>query len=96
MTYEEMIKGIETVEDGEDAKAQILDILHKWENPDTATIEDLNKQIKSKDDELERQNIRIEELRKFNAEQFFKNSGSGQQQEDPVEETSIEDIINSF
>lgn len=98
MTYEEMVKGIEAVESGEDAKDQILDILHKWENPDTQTIADLNEQIKTKDDELERRDIRIEELRKFNAEQFFNSSNSNRNNppEDSEEETTIEDIIESF
>lgn len=97
MTYEEMIKGIEAVESGEDAKDQILDILNKWENPDTATIQVLNEQIKTKNEELERKDIRIEELRKFNAEQFFnQNSNSNSNHEPEEEETSIEDIIDTF
>lgn len=97
MTYEEMIKGIEAVESGEDAKDQILDILNKWENPDTQTIQDLNEQLKTKNEELERRDIRIEELRKFNAEQFFNQNSSPSPKDEPeVEETSIEDIIDTF
>lgn len=95
MEFKELLEKIKTIE-GEDAKEQIIEILDKWENPDTQKIKDMQETITKQNDDLERYSIRVDELRKFNAEKFLNQSTNEPTNEPTNDEASLEDIIDSF
>lgn len=95
MTYEELLESVRNI-DGEDAKEQIIAILEKWENPDKQKLSEMQESIDKKNDELARYEIRVDELRKFNAEKLLNTSIGGENKEPEVDDVSLEDVIDSF
>lgn len=95
MNYEELLESVRNIE-GEDAKEQIIAILEKWENPDKQKLTEMKETIDKKNNELERYEIRVDELRKFNAEKLLNTSTGGNGNDPEVDDVSLEDIIDSF
>lgn len=94
MNYEELLESVRNIE-GEDAKEQIIAILEKWENPDKQKLTEMQETIDKQNNELARYEIRVDELRKFNAEKLLNTSTDGGK-EPEVDDCSLEDIIDSF
>lgn len=95
MNYEELLESIRNIE-GEDAKEQIIAILEKWENPDKQKLTEMQETINKQNDDLARYEIRVDELRKFNAEKLLNTSTDGNNKEPEVDDVSLEDVIDSF
>lgn len=95
MNYEELLESVRNIE-GEDAKEQIIAILEKWENPDKQKLTEMQETIDKKNNELARYEIRVDELRKFNAEKLLNTSTDDHEKEPEVDDVSLEDIIDSF
>lgn len=96
MNYEELLESVRGIE-GEDAKEQIIAILEKWKNPDTEKLTEMQETIDKQNDDLKRYEIRVDELRKFNAEKLLNTpSGDGNKDPDPEPDATLEDIIDSF
>jgi hypothetical protein len=94
MNYEELLESVRNIE-GEDAKEQIIAILEKWENPDKQKLTEMQETIDKQNNDLARYEIRVDELRKFNAEKLLNTSTDGGK-EPEVDDASLEDIIDSF
>lgn len=95
MNYEELLESVRNIE-GEDAKEQIIAILEKWENPEKQKLTEMQETIDKKNNELARYEIRVDELRKFNAEKLLNTSTDGHEKDQEVDDASLEDIIDSF
>jgi hypothetical protein len=95
MNYEELLESVRNIE-GEDAKEQIIAILEKWENPDKQKLTEMQETIDKQNNDLARYEIRVDELRKFNAEKLLNTSTDGNGKEPEVDDCSLEDIIDSF
>lgn len=95
MNYEELLESVRNI-DGEDAKEQIIAILEKWENPDKQKLTEMQETINKQNDDLARYEIRVDELRKFNAEKLLNTSTDGNNKEPEVDDVSLEDVIDSF
>lgn len=95
MNYEELLETVRNI-DGEDAKEQIIAILEKWENPDKQKLTEMQETIDKQNNDLARYEIRVDELRKFNAEKLLNTSTDGSNKEPEVDDVSLEDVIDSF
>lgn len=95
MEYEELLESVRNIE-GEDAKEQIIAILEKWENPDKQKLTEMQETIDKQKNDLARYEIRVDELRKFNAEKLLNTSTDSNGKEPEVDDCSLEDIIDSF
>lgn len=95
MNYEELLESVRNIE-GEDAKEQIIAILEKWENPDKQKLTEMQETINKQNDDLARYEIRVDELRKFNAEKLLNTSTDDNNKEPKVDDVSLEDVIDSF
>lgn len=95
MNYEELLESVRNIE-GEDAKEQIIAILEKWENPDKQKLAEMQETIDKQNNDLARYEIRVDELRKFNAEKLLNTSTDDNGKEPEVDDCSLEDIIDSF
>lgn len=95
MEFKELLESIKKL-DGEDAKEQTIAILEKWENPYEQKYNEAQKTIEKQNVDIERYNIRIDELRKFNAEKFLNEPTGDDGKNSDVDLVSLEDIIDSF
>lgn len=96
MEFEELLEKVKGI-DGEDSKEQIIAILEAWENPSSQKLKDAQETIKKQNDDIERYNIRIDELRKFNAQKFLNEpTGDDCNNDSDTDPVSLEDIIDSF